>query len=200
MPKNGAGPRELSEQGYVYTYMSEFDADVWHSTGELVAASEYISSTALSLGKGANADCPLPIEISQFNAGATADYQFDITAAGNYSLELTVSGEGEPKRYDPTLSIVAIKCRWQRRQGTACRQRLRPLRRQHGVLHCKFPDYPSGRQADLAHQGCQSLPPVGHTHLDTAPARFVRVTDVTVENENRLVDVVNAAELQCAAA
>ena len=96
MPKNGSGPRELSEQGFVYTYMSDFDADVWHGVGELVPATEYIASSLISLGKGANETCTKPIEVSQFNAGATLDYQFDVPSAGEYTLELTVTGEGEP--------------------------------------------------------------------------------------------------------
>lgn len=108
MPKNGPGPRELSEQGFVYTYMSDFDADVWHGVGELVPATEYIASSLISLGKGADEACPKPIEVSQFNAGATLDYQFDVPSAGGYTLELTVTGEGEPVRYDPNIALVAV--------------------------------------------------------------------------------------------
>jgi len=108
VPKNGEGPRELSEQGYVYTYMSDFDADVWHPAGQYIAAAEYIASSAVSLGKSADTDCPLPIEISRFNAGATVDWQFDVPAAGEYVFELTVSGQGEPTRFDPTLSLVEV--------------------------------------------------------------------------------------------
>lgn len=193
MPKNGAGPRELSEQGYVYTYMSEFDADVWHSTGELVAASEYISSTALSLGKGANADCPLPIEISQFNASATADYQFDITAAGNYSLELTVSGEGEPKRYDPTLSIVAVNTDGSEGKELHAAKDFVLTGDNTAYSTVNFPITLQAGKQTLRIKDANPYRPSG-IRISTLRLRDLSgVTDVTVENENRLVDVVNAA-------
>ena len=106
--KAGIGERELSPQGYVYTYMTDFDDTVYHSTETEIAASEYITQSAVQLYPGANEDCPSPIEISQFNAGAYADYQFDVPTAGDYNLVLTVSGYGEPTRFDPTIGIYAV--------------------------------------------------------------------------------------------
>ncbi len=105
---NGLGPRELSPQGYVYTYMSDFDADRWHQAGTVVPATEYIDRYNAALAPGANPDAPLPIEISQFNAGATLDYQFDVPADGYYNLTLTVTGQGEPVRFDPSIAIYDI--------------------------------------------------------------------------------------------
>ena len=104
----GEDARELTELGYVYLYMSTFDADKYYEVGETVAASNYINRQFAMLGKGANPDCPEPIEISTFNSGATVDYQFDIPSDGDYNIELTVSGFGEPTRFDPKLSVVTV--------------------------------------------------------------------------------------------
>lgn len=99
---------ELSEQGYVYVYMSSFDESVYHPVAELIPASEYISQGGIQLGKGANEKSPRPIEITSFNAGASADYQIDVPESGDYTLELTVSGQGEPVRFDPTIGVYAV--------------------------------------------------------------------------------------------
>ncbi len=108
VPKNGAGERELSEQGKVYTYMTDFDASVYHSTTEMVPATEYINSQSLVLGSSYDAQNTKPIEITQFSAGAYADYQFDVAEAGAYTLTLRVSGMGEPTRFDPTVGIYSV--------------------------------------------------------------------------------------------
>lgn len=106
--KNGEGLRELSPQGWVYVYMSDFNPDVWNNVNTTVAASEYIASSGIMLAKGENPDCPRPIEISQINAGAWVQYQFDVPKAGAYKLVLTVSGQGEPTRFDPTFKINLV--------------------------------------------------------------------------------------------
>lgn len=108
VPKNGYGERELSEAGYVYTYMTDFDADVWHSVEEIVPAKEYISSNGISLGKSADAENEGVIEIASFTSGAYVDYQFDVPAAGNYTLSLKVSGQGEPVRFDPNIGVYSV--------------------------------------------------------------------------------------------
>ncbi len=108
VPKNGDGERELSEQGKVYTYMTDFDETVYHSTTETVPATEYINSKSLMLGSTYDGQNPKPIEITQFNAGAYADYQFDVAEAGTYTLTLRVSGMGEPTRFDPTIGIYSV--------------------------------------------------------------------------------------------
>lgn len=106
--QNGLGERQLSPQGYVYTYMSTFDTGLWHQTGSDFAATDYIASKAVNLAPGACDLCPKPIEISQFSAGASADYQIETPEADTYVLTLRVSGQGEPVRFDPTLVFESV--------------------------------------------------------------------------------------------
>ena len=106
--QNGLGERRLSPQGYVYTYMSTFDTELWHRTGEDFAATDYITSKSVNLAPGTCDMCPKPIEISQFSAGAYTDYQIEVPQADTYVLTLRVSGQGEPVRFDPTLVFESV--------------------------------------------------------------------------------------------
>ena len=106
--KNGQGERELSQQGWVYTYLTDFDASVYHNVEEVVPAAKFIDLNGIMLDKGNNESCTEPIEISRFNAGAWADYNFDIPSDGEYTLTLTVSGQGEPTRFDPKLKVQTV--------------------------------------------------------------------------------------------
>lgn len=106
--QNGLGPRTLSPQGYVYVYMSEFDPEVWHAAGVEIPATEYMNRTVAQLGPGARLNAPKPIEISQFSTGATLDYQLDVPADDLYDIVLTVSGQGEPVRFDPCLGLSLV--------------------------------------------------------------------------------------------
>ena len=106
--ENGLGDRKLSPQGYVYLHMSDFDPERWHECGSLVPASEYSAQNGISLAPGSNPEAPKPIEISRFSAGAWADYQIDVPETDTYTLSLTVSGKGEPVRFDPTLAIELV--------------------------------------------------------------------------------------------
>lgn len=108
VPKNGYGERELTEVGKVYVYMTDFDETVYHGVDDVVPASEYISSSSLVLGSNADSFNPGELEITQFNSGAYADYQFDIPSAGEYTLTLRVSGQGEPTRFDPSIAIYSV--------------------------------------------------------------------------------------------
>lgn len=108
--KSGKGeePRELSEQGMVYTYMSEFDTEYYNPINTTIAASEYISQSGCLMGSGKNPDCPRPIEITNFQNNAYLDYQFDVPSNGDYLLHITVSGQGEPVRFDPNFQVVSV--------------------------------------------------------------------------------------------
>ena len=108
VPKNGYGERELTEVGKVYVYMTDFDETVYHGVDDVVSATGYISSQSLVLGSNADSQNPGELEITQFNSGAYADYQFDIPSAGEYTLTLRVSGQGEPTRFDPTIAIYSV--------------------------------------------------------------------------------------------
>lgn len=106
--KNGFGPRELSPQGKVYVYMSDFNPDQWFGAGQVIPATEYCKRTLAALAPGTAADAPKPIEISAFSSGATLDYQVDVPADGAYTLTMTVSGVGEPVRFDPCIGIQDV--------------------------------------------------------------------------------------------
>lgn len=106
---HGEDPRELSEQGIVYENMWEFDIERYFATGEWIPASHYISQYGCLLGsysKGCSEN-PEPIEISRFNGGAWVEYQFEIPHDATYTLTLMVSGQGEPRRFDPCVEIDA---------------------------------------------------------------------------------------------
>lgn len=107
--QTGYDDRELSPQGLVYVYMSEYDTAKWYGTDEDVNAVDYVAENIVELFPGNDTECGKPIEISRFNGGAWADYQFDVPEAGDYVLELTVTGFGEPKRFDPTLQIQRVE-------------------------------------------------------------------------------------------
>lgn len=106
--ENGLGEKHLSPQGYVYTYMSDFNPEVWHGVGTVVPATEYIAQNQVALAPGNDPQAPLPIEISRFSAGAWLEYQFDVAEAGEYNLEMRVTGQGEPVRFDPSISISIV--------------------------------------------------------------------------------------------
>lgn len=104
----GEEPRELSDQGKVYVYMTDFDSDKFHSVNTPVPATNYILRSKASLGSTNDSQMDHPIEISQFNAGAALDYQFDVPTSGEYNLVIRCSGMGKPTRFDPNIGIVAV--------------------------------------------------------------------------------------------
>lgn len=105
----GDEERELSEQGYVYLYMTDFDETVYHPVNTAVSAADYIDRKYAGLCKSNLSIAPKPIEVSSFSGGATLDYQFDVPEAGEYTLRLVVTGFGEPTRFNPCLGVVAVK-------------------------------------------------------------------------------------------
>ncbi len=104
----GEAERELSPQGKVYVYMSDFDKDVYHPVNTPVPAKDYISQYGCLLGAANNPASEAQIEITRFNAGAWVDYQFDVPQSGAYKVVLDVAGMGEPTRFDPTITIKSV--------------------------------------------------------------------------------------------
>lgn len=98
----------LSEQGRVYVYMSDFDPERAHGLNAPFEATDYVSRNSASIATGANEACPVPIEISSFISGAWLDYRFEVPEEGDYNIELTVSGVGEPTRFDPKLAVYEV--------------------------------------------------------------------------------------------
>lgn len=109
IPLNGTGLRELTQQGYVYTYMTDFDETVFHPADTWVPAGEFIHSYGLRLNKTADEASGGVLEISQFNSGAYVDYQFSVPASGEYTLVARVSGQGEPVRFDPSIALYGVE-------------------------------------------------------------------------------------------
>ncbi len=107
VPGTAENPRELSPQGKVYLYMSNYDANVWNACGTTFPATEYINRSQATLGPSPEGTA-WPIEITGFNAGASLDWQFDVPEAGQYNLVLSVSGYGEPTRYDPVVAVYGV--------------------------------------------------------------------------------------------
>lgn len=108
MSGKGEDPRELSQQGIVYVYMPDFDEEKYHAINTIVSAADYWTQTGCVMDRTQDPSNPLPIEISRFNAGATADYRFDVPQSGSYTLQLSVSGMGEPTRFDPNIKVLAV--------------------------------------------------------------------------------------------
>lgn len=105
----GEDPRTLSTQGKVYTYLSDFDPEVFHPIDTPLTAVQYISQTSCLLGDNDDPTVDCPLQFTRFNAGATVDYQWDVPSTGAYTLSLRVSGMGEPTRFDPTIGVVAVE-------------------------------------------------------------------------------------------
>lgn len=106
----GEDPRELSEQGKVYVNLWNFDPECYHAANEWFPAAEYSSQYGALVGSYAvgTSENTSAIEVSRFNGGAWMEYQIDVPKPGEYKLELRVSGMGEPKRYDPSLTIQSV--------------------------------------------------------------------------------------------
>lgn len=105
---SGMGDKELTPLGWAYVYMSEFNADKYFAENEIVPATDFMDCHGIMINKGQNPANPLPIEISQFNAGAYADYQFEVAKAGDYTLTVTAGGFGEPSRFNPQLAVYTV--------------------------------------------------------------------------------------------
>ncbi|MDE6818217.1 MAG: carbohydrate-binding protein [Muribaculaceae bacterium] len=107
-PGSREDERLLSEQGKVYYNMPTFDPDVYHSVNTFVPTQDFIAQNGILLGSNTDPQVDAEIEITRFNAGAWADYQFDVPADGDYVLTLRVAGQGEPVRFDPIIGVFSV--------------------------------------------------------------------------------------------
>lgn len=103
------GDWELTPQGYVYTYLSDYDKSKWNPVNTTIAASDYVQEINVGLGVTSDSSCPGKIEINRFNGGASATWQFNIKAAGQHTVTMRISGYGETTRYDPYLQWVLVE-------------------------------------------------------------------------------------------
>lgn len=107
-PGGGMSPWTLTDQGVVYTYMPDFDADAKSPVGDYLEAYDYLQADKVGLGRTADSSMEKPLEINRFNSGASVDYRFDVPASGTYTFTLRVGGQGEPTRFDPRLAIFTV--------------------------------------------------------------------------------------------
>lgn len=99
---------ELTPQGYVYTYMSTFDKNVWTPENTWQPAALVTDAANVGYGHGQSDYTDYPLIVSSVTASSGwVEYQFDVKSAGTKILDLIVGGYGEPKRFDPTLTITA---------------------------------------------------------------------------------------------
>ncbi|MCC8037653.1 MAG: glycoside hydrolase family protein [Bacteroidales bacterium] len=107
-PATGSGDRELSQQGWTYVYLPDFDTSVYQPLATEISACDFITCNNILMDQGNYALCPKPVEISQFISSAYVDYNFDVPATGEYCFTIKVTGEGEPTRFDPKLGLFAV--------------------------------------------------------------------------------------------
>ncbi|MCD8394568.1 MAG: glycosyl hydrolase [Bacteroidales bacterium] len=103
----GYGDRELSQQGWTYVYLPNFDESVYQPISTEISACEFINCNSILMDQTNFVDAPKPVEISSFISSAYVDYNFDVPYDGEYCLTLKVTGEGEPTRFDPTLAVYS---------------------------------------------------------------------------------------------
>lgn len=99
----------LTEAGKIYTALGEFEGDMIHPVAKNISSVEFSDSQFVGLGISNDSENKSAIEITRFNAGATATWQFDIKDAGEHLLTLRVGGYGEPTRFDPQLQWVLVE-------------------------------------------------------------------------------------------
>lgn len=99
----------LSEQGKVYVGLSDFDTEKWHPVATTVPAVDFADMNMISVGSTQDADCGSLIEISRLNGGAHVTWQFDVKEAGKYIISTSVTGMGQPSRFDPYLQWVLVE-------------------------------------------------------------------------------------------
>ena len=104
----GEEPRKLSNQGLVYVNMPDFDPEVYNQPNEFIPVQNFINSSGVQMTANADKSLDFPLEFSVFNAGAYADYQFELTGESATALVIRAGGYGEPTRFNPTLTVCMV--------------------------------------------------------------------------------------------
>lgn len=105
-PGGGAQDWRLTPQGYLYTQLGQFGDDCILPTDATHSAIRYTHGEKLRFGAVAQSE--YPVSITEFNGGALADWCFDVPEEGVYQFSIMVGGDGEPTRYDPTLTLSLV--------------------------------------------------------------------------------------------
>lgn len=83
----------LTDLGKVFVYMSDFNPDVWHQTGQLIPASAYINQSGITLAPATdtgNIDVA-PLQVGDFGNNTSVsfvEYNLDVPVAGTYNITL----------------------------------------------------------------------------------------------------------------
>lgn len=83
----------LSVIGKVYTNMSSFDKDYYWGINQEIPAKDYVKSNAIQLWANTDTESSQAIEISNFGLGAYTDYQVEIPAEQEYTIQIRQASE-----------------------------------------------------------------------------------------------------------
>lgn len=97
-------PGTLTNTGKIYTYLSSFDSTYYYIPNELIPATNFVNfSDGVTVEVNNDSESDLPLQISQFDVYASADYLVEIPADGNYKLQLRLSSR--KFLFDPKLRL-----------------------------------------------------------------------------------------------
>lgn len=92
---------ELSDLGVIFVNMPTFDKSVWQPVGEMIAASEYVDQSGVSLQPTTDkTDTNFALDVIDFGGSTKTDkiiYQFHVPAAGKYTLHLRLAASSNTK-------------------------------------------------------------------------------------------------------
>ncbi|MBO7610316.1 MAG: hypothetical protein J6S96_08975 [Muribaculaceae bacterium] len=107
IPKVSTGlpaPGTLTNTGKIYTYMSSFDTTYYYTPDMVIPATNFVNfSDGVYLEVSNDDESDLPLQISQFDVYASAEYLVEIPADGKYTLQLRLSSR--KFLFDPKLRL-----------------------------------------------------------------------------------------------
>ena len=108
IPKLSGGPEPgtLTNTGKIYTYMSSFDTTYYYTPDVVIPATNYVNnSDGVFLEVNNDSESDLPLQISNFDVYASADYLVEIPSEGKYTLQLRLSSR--KFLFDPKIRLPA---------------------------------------------------------------------------------------------